>query len=348
MVPISQPKSRQNLLKQVPRQWSSLTRDRLGIFALALFVLGLILLLLPIGAFQGVGGIVFGTGLTVLVSTWSNRQQLAKDANLRRKVEVYGPLHIELQTLRERLEKGRAGSQPYLQWVDVKGMQPDYVPPLLNEKSPQLYCWQEFKADFRNLDFSEHARRQLDMIQQLAMDYNFAVEQALVASETAFAPCIQAAITRVTQSKEFQEWNRRRNLSLSNRLPRDNWFFDIQDDNERLTHTIGAIWATRWLSTESKRVHRPTTLGWLLTGNRDQSVQAIYSVLSSDYSPLPPLEWLREIVDKAWLTLESDAAYQPAQTLHERLFKQVSQAETRLVDTLRSIQDVYEGGPPPL
>src|SRR2546430_210643 len=134
MVPISQQKSRQNLLKQLPRQWSLLTHDRVGLFALVLFVLGLILLLIPIGALQGIGGIVFGTGLTVLISIWSTRQQLAKDANLRRKTEVYGPLHAELQILRERLEETQTGSKPSLLWIDVQGMEPSHATQLLNEE----------------------------------------------------------------------------------------------------------------------------------------------------------------------------------------------------------------------
>ncbi len=354
MVPATQQKRRRNLRQQISRRWSSLTRDRLGIFALTLFVLGLILLLTPIGALQGVGGIVFGTGLTVLISTWSTRQQLAKDANLRRKTEVYGPLHAELQTLRERLEEAQAGSKPYLQWIDVKGMEFDRAPRLLNEKPSQLYCWSEFKADFRNLDFSELTRQQLNKIQQLTMDYNIAVEQALVASEAALAPCIKTAITRVTQSKEFQQWNEDHpgvfTLNTSSSMPND-WFIRIRDGLATPAPSpTEVVWATWWLRAAPMGYYRPTTLGWLLAGNRDQAIHAIYSVLSSPSGsyPPPPLEWLHEIVDEAWPTLESHPTYLAVRTFHEGLFRQVSQAETRLVDKLRYIQDIYEGGPPPL
>jgi len=382
MMPVTQQRHRRNLRKQIPRRWLSLAHDRLGILALALVILGLILLLIPVGALQGVGGIVFGTGLTVLISLWSNRQQLAKDANLRRKTEVYGPLHAELQTLRERLEETRAGSKSYLQWINVKGMEPDHAPHPLNEESPRLYCWLQFRADFRNLDFSEPTRQLLNKTQQLATDYNIAVEQALVASEAAFAPCIQTAITRVTQSKEFQQWSENhpyvfllRTHSVSSPLPND-WFIRILDAVAKAASSPTEVawekalvyldkhpqvaepaspptevaWATWWLRVTPVGYYSPTTLGWLLAGNRDQAVHAIYSVLSSPSGgyPPPPLKWLHAIVDEAWPTLDSHPTYLAVRTLHEELFRLVSQAETKLVDKLRYIQDTYEGGPPPL
>src|SRR5260370_28753520 len=92
-VPVTQEKSRWDLLKKASQQWSLLTRDRLGMAALALVVIGIIFLLIPGGGLQGVGGIIFGTGLSVFLATLTNRQQLAKEANLRRKTEIYGPLH---------------------------------------------------------------------------------------------------------------------------------------------------------------------------------------------------------------------------------------------------------------
>ncbi len=98
------------------------------------------------------------------------------------------------------------------------------------------------------------------------------------------------------------------------------------------------------------RSYRPATLGWLLAENRDQAVHAISSVLSSgigDYPPPPP-EWLKTIVDEAWPALESHPTYSEVRRVHEKLLKQVSQAETKLLDKLRDIQNIYEGGPPPL
>src|SRR5260370_7718681 len=112
-----------------------LTRDRLGMAALDVDVVGIVFLLIPGGGLQGVGGIIFGTGLSVFLATLTNRQQLAKEANLRRKTEIYGPLHAELQNLRERLNETRAGTKPYLHHIDVPRVTP--LPQL--ETSPPLH-----------------------------------------------------------------------------------------------------------------------------------------------------------------------------------------------------------------
>src|SRR5713101_4647828 len=175
-------------------------KDRLGIFALALVAVGIAFFLVPGGQLQGVGGIVFGTGLTVFLGRLTNRQQLAKEANLRRKTEVYGPLHIELRTLRERLEEARAGTKPYLQQIDVPGQ----VSLNQLEEAPRLHRWSEFKADSRYLEFSNASRQMLDQTLKLAMEYNASVEEALKDFEAILATDIQTAITRVVHNPDFQ------------------------------------------------------------------------------------------------------------------------------------------------
>ncbi len=84
-------------------------------------------------------------------------------------------------------------------------------------------------------------------------------------------------------------------------------------------------------------------LGWLLQGNRDQALHTIYAIYST-----PPREWLQAIMEEVWPILEHDPTYLALQTLHEELFKQVGLVERKLLDNLRSIQEVYEGGPPPV
>ena len=358
MMPATQQKSARNRRKQISPWWSSLTRDRLGIFALTLFVLGLILLLIPMGALQGVGGIVFGTGLTVLVSTWSNRQQLAKDANLRRKAEVYGPLHAELQTLRERLEETQAGSKPYLQWIDVPGMQSPRALQLLNEEPPTLHRWSEFKADYRSLDFSESIRQLLNQTLQLAKDYNTTIQIAREASSAILAPLIKVAITQTANSAEFHQWHKEHSdttrgnegVRYNPASPQD-WFVRIGlAQSTPAPPPVEQVWATVWLETGAVGNYQPATLGWLVAGNIAQTVRSIYDVCATPVGsyPPPPLTWIQAILDEGWQSLEGHPIYLAVRTLHEDLFTQVFQAETKLVDKLRSIQDVYEGGPPPL
>src|SRR5260370_10388182 len=109
------------------------------------------------------------------------------------------------------------------------------------------------------------------------------------------------------------------------------------------------VWAATWLRGPMVNA-RTTTLGWLLAGNRDQAlhtIYAIYSTPSGGYPP-PPLEWSQAIMEEIWPTLEHDPTYLAVQTLHEDLFKQVGLVERKLLDNLRSIQEIYEGGPPPV
>jgi len=347
MLPATQQKSRWDLLKKTSQQWSLLTRDRLGMAALALVVIGIIFLLIPGGGLQGVGGIIFGTGLSVFLATLTNRQQLAKEANLRRKTEIYGPLHAELQNLRERLNETRAGTKPYLQQIDVAG-----VTPLRQfETSPQLHCWPEFKADYRSLDFSEPTRQMLNQVLQLALDYNTAVDHALEKTEALLAPCIKKAIDHTAQQPDFLVWrdSHVHGFPDSSSSPQD-WFVRIQNALTTPQPPLAEmVWAATWLRGPMVNA-RTTTLGWLLAGNRDQAlhtIYAIYSTPSGGYPP-PPLEWSQAIMEEIWPTLEHDPTYLAVQTLHEDLFKQVGLVERKLLDNLRSIQEIYEGGPPPV
>jgi hypothetical protein len=335
------------------RHWPWLLHDNVVVGALVLFALGLILIVLglifsSVSALQGVGGIIFGTGLTVFLSQLANRQQLAKDANLRRKTTLYDPPHAELQTLRERLEATRTGVKPYLQWITIPGM----IFPLQRpaEELPQLRCWSEFKADSRSsLDFSERMRLLLDQVLQLASDYNRALIDALTASETIFAPVIDTAITRTANSEAYHQWDRDHPSGLVSDSPswspRD-WFVRIQLAVK--TPPAGIVWATIWLSSGPMGHSRPPTLGWLLAKDQEQAVRCISAACNPPGSfPPPPREWLQAIIDEVWPSLQSHSAYATVWRLHGELFDQVSQAETKLFNKLRDIQNIYEGGPPP-
>jgi len=358
MLPTVQRKHIWNLARRVSQPWLFLTRDRLGVAALALSLSGLVCLLLPVGAtVNGIGGILFGTGLTVGLSTWSNRQQAAKDANLRRQTEVYGPLHAELQNLRERLEEARAGSRSYLQWIDVSGQDPPphSYPSTSSEEPPPLHCWPEFKTDNRgSLDFSERIRQLLNKMLQLAMEYNDAVESAREAAIAVFAPSIKSAIMRVAHSANFQQWQKERSnqqtLPVGSRPPSPHeWFVRIESSLP--TPDTEKSWAAMWLETGATGHYQPATLGWILAGNRERVVQCMDTICRTPSSlsyPPPPREWLQAILDEAWSTLENHPTLLTVRALHEELFQHVSQAEAKVLEKLRYIQDTYEGGPPPL
>jgi hypothetical protein len=357
MTPTSRQKYKHwyDVLKQRVHYWSWPLRDPVIVCALALILLGLALIVLgltvsSVSALQGVGGIVLGTGLTVLLSQLTNRQQMAKDAELWRKTNLYKPLHAELQTLRERLEATRMGAKPYLQWIDIPGMQ--FPVQQSAEEPPQLQCWPEFKTDSRSsLNFSERMSLLLNQVLQLASDYNSAMKDALTASENIFATAIDTAITRTAMSEAYHQWDRDHPSGLavgSASWSSQDWLVRIQ--LALLTPSSGMAWATSWLSSGPMGHYRPPTLGWLLAKDPEQAVRCIDAVCNTPAGsyPPPPSEWLQAIRDEVWSALQGHPTYATVWRLHEELFDQVSQAETKLLNKLRDIQNTYEGGPPSL
>lgn len=353
MIPTVQHKNTQRPTSKLSWSWLSMIRDRLGVAAILLFLGGLICLLLPVGAaVNSIGGILFGTGLTVWLSTWSNRQQTAKDANLRRKTDVYGPLHAELQNLRECLNAEPNRYRPFLQWIDVSGQKSPFLS-LLNqtEQPPQFHCWQEFKTDYRNLDFSEPVRQMLNTVLQESIEYNRAVNDALTFSEAIFAAAIDAAITDTANSAAFHQWNEAHPsglVSSSSSWSSHDWLVRIQ--LALATPPAGMTWASSWLRSGSMGFYRPSTLGWLLAENVEQAVDCIVTVCNTPTGsyPSPPHEWLQTIVEKAWLKLRDHPTFNTVRERHKELLQQVSLVEAKILEKLRYIQDTYEGGPPPL
>jgi hypothetical protein len=194
----------------------------------------------------------------------------------------------------------------------------------------------------------------LNQTYQIAMVYNNAVMAALDAFELLLAPHIKEAITHVQQSEDYKQWLKEHpNGSIPNlsSLSPNDWFFLIYHALKTPTPVaMETVWATSWLANVSPGNYRPETLGWLLSGNPEKAAHSIRRDCFSPGSgyPPPPVDWIRAILDAAWPELESHSTYRSVQILYQELYKQVSQAEKKLMDKLRYIQDTYEGGPPPL
>jgi hypothetical protein len=363
MLQVNQKKQKNPLFKRFSSRLF-FVRDRLGILALIISILGLVGLIASDPTWKGIGGILFGTGLTVLVSRWSNREQLAKDANLRRKTDLYVPLHTELQNLQDRLVESSTDDllrlsfqdrlsgivKPSLQHIDF----PEQTTPRTLEELPHLYCWPEYKKDSRSLEFSESSRQMLNRTHQIALIYNNNVNAALEAFEAILAPHIKEAITRVQRSEEYEQWLKKHPNGINpNPSPTslDDWFMWIYNATTiPMALPVERSWAMTWLDNIFPGNYRPETLGWLLSGNCEKAAHAIYRVCFSPGSgyPPPPIDWIRAILEAAWPEIESHSTYRSVQMLNKELYTQVSQAEKKLMNTLRYIQDTYEGGPPPL
>jgi len=181
-------------------QWSRL--NSLAVVATILLIAGGILLVVGARAhddtWKTVGGIVLGSGLTVVVGALSGReavhQQYAKEANLRRK---------EMKALREALDTAHAGRAPYPRRVAV-----DLTAPLplmnimdtLDRGGPVLRAWSDFKGNYHADDFSPAAHAILDRAQEAARRYNVAVDAAVNATVATLKPHIEAAIKGIVAS----------------------------------------------------------------------------------------------------------------------------------------------------
>jgi len=348
-------------------QWSRL--NSLAVVATILLIAGGILLVVGARAhddtWKTVGGIVLGSGLTVVVGALTGReavhQQYAKEANLRRKTDSYGPLHEEMKTLREALDAAQAGRTPYPRRIAVDPTAP--LPSMdimgtLDRDGPCLRAWSDFKGNYHADDFSPTAHAILDRAQEAAQRYNAAVDAAVNATVATLKPHIEAAIKGIVASSAYQhareELVRRRAEPPPAGVfypPDRSWVAWLADDLLRpgqsidsLADTLARSWATFWATP----VAEMPTVGWLLAGHPDRatsSVEAVFRNVISVSDPPPP-GWVAGIIAAVVADVATVAAFQDARAAFDRLHADVRQGERTLERGLQIIRDRYEGGAP--
>ncbi len=309
-----------------------------------------------------VGGIVLGSGLTVVVGTLTGReavhQQYAKEANLRRKTDSYGPLHEEMKALRAVLDAAHAGHAPYPRRiaVDLAATQPFIGMP--DRDGPCLRAWSDFKGNYHADDFSPSARAILDRAQETARRYNAAVDAAVNATVVALKPHIDVAIEGIVASSTYQHAReglvRRRAEPLTAGVfypPDRSWVAWLADNLlhpgesiDSLVDTLARSWATFWPTPAAEM----PTVGWLLAGHPDRatsSVEAIFRTPLSASDPPPP-GWVAGIIAAVVADVSTIAAFQDARAVFDRLHADVQEGERALERGLQIIRDRYEGGAP--
>lgn len=303
---------------------------------------------------QVVGGIAFGAGLTVLSSTISSRitvrEQYAKEANLKRKDDYYGPLHADLKALRERLEIARSGESSYPLWITGTGQKEPTGRHMIDD-ALTLAKWVEFRTDYRTDNFTLNACRVLDGVIEQATTYNAVIDAARAPTIGILEPVIAKAVELVARSTEFREWQQRRaeQIKASRNDPDDEakWFGSLvnglsPDLDPSVPQRLASAWVDGW------SLYRPETLGWLLAGHANRAALCLDGSL---YTPgsrpaAPPVNWRQSVFESALLSLNGDQSYEQTRHAAHGLFDAVLTAERLLNDGLLYIRDRYEGGRP--
>src|SRR5260370_13218042 len=164
-----------------PRWWAKLKKSMDPILALGIIgaIVGIVLLARPVGLLQVAGGALLGTALSLISTSVASkqavRQQFAKEANLVRKTEVYGPLHEEVKRLYDILDGVLAGTEPCPRWIAGAEEEPEKAKYPHRYKPAAFEQWPEFKTNYHIDDFTREARGILDEVLRLATASNAAI-----------------------------------------------------------------------------------------------------------------------------------------------------------------------------
>jgi hypothetical protein len=272
-------------------------------------------------------------------------RQDAKEANLRYRDEVYGPLHTELKGIRDGMERARAGSGPYPTWIPVRGEQLPrhlrYTPPA--SVGPTFQLWPAFKEAFRLYGaFTTPAYDRLDEIEAAVTAYNHAIEEARETAVPLLRPHVAQALEAETKIPAYLEWKGAyKDAPTPPPYQSFPWFELIERITSSTSSPPGEETATYWL-------RRPLqTFGWLLADRPDQAGQCVFDEYERSTVMPRSVAWFQDIFSQAMPDLKSATPFRQARQAQEHLYRLVSAMETALLNVLINIQHEYEGGPPP-
>ena len=276
-----------------------------------------------------------------------------KEANLRRKNELYVPLHKEIAALCRRLHRSAMGEAPYPAWIEVAG-ESDALRAF--DPSPAAYnWWPEFGADGRRTEFPADRQQQLDALHENVRAYNAGVRCARARAVGLFVPHVAAAIESVTASAPYrarlqvygERTERSAPVERSPETAEDAVWYETLDMVIR-SHQDRApkVWTVSWL--ENWEGSRPATFGWLLAGSPERAMGSVietYARLAHVARP-PKLSWLKAIFLAAWPDLLNAAQLLAARDAGATLCTSAKRIEDDLNSWLIQTRDEYEGGVP--
>jgi hypothetical protein len=330
---------------------SSLAR-RAGLW-MAVSILGLIaILLFGVGLrfqnslLQGLGGLFAGTALTLMVTILTGKeavkQQNAKDANINRKDRLYIPVFNELKSIQDRWENAANRREPYPRYVQGVGNEsPDFMGRPLNY--PAFASWPMFKEGPQKSDFTERASRLLDKVQEVGASYNQAVSNAKEPIRRLLDSHIKEALFNERNDQTFKEWEvvSKQNPSATWSFPRHYWYEYIQ------TCTVPPESANQVAETW---VWAYNSIGWMIVGDIEGASAQIRSGYINVTQRQDPQDtaWFKAVLEKAWTEIDTLPEIHQVRTLAQELSLAVNETKSHVDKGLRYIQEMYEGGEPPI
>jgi hypothetical protein len=294
---------------------------------------------------QGVGGAFAGAALTLAITVITSReavmQQNAKDANISRKNDLYFPVFTDLKSIQDRWLSAAAENDPYPRYIRGIGNEPQEMGgyPL---NYPVFVSWLTFKEGPRKSDFTPKAAALLDKVQEAGANYNQTMTAAKEPARQLLDPHLKSALSDWRNEQSFQDWYAASsNGTQFAASPQRYWHEYIQRCTvppESANHEAEMwVWAYN-------------TLGWMVVGNIEEaSTQVRYGYLNVTHmQETLDAVWFKAVLEKAWADIQALPEIHQARQRAKELSLAVDKAKEHVDHGLHTIQELYEGGEPPI
>ncbi len=296
---------------------------------------------------QGLAGVLGGAALSLTITfvtgTEAVREQNAKEANLTRKYTYYIPVFTELKQIHDRLEDGKQKKLPYPQGIKSMGNEPSPGSLWGNPLSlPTFTNWVAFKEDPYRSNFTEKACTLFDGVQKSGTDYNKVVSEAKDPVIKILNPIIDKAFREWANRDDYKRWKEETNGGSA-------WSSDhyhqwhsyiyryFQRPSDSPPEAQSLVWAFN-------------LLGWIVVNDRDKASDLMQKTYPNNFQTqvTPDTSWFKSILESVWTELQELSCVKEVRKVADELLVRTGQAKDYVQARLNYIQDMYEGGEPPL
>jgi hypothetical protein len=295
---------------------------------------------------QSPGAAITGGGIAMLISQLTGQAALKeaynKDSNLRRKDDLYLPLHTDVKAVLDRLIDARGGAKPFPQAVAVTADGGQGLGISTGADGGSLARWVDFRADSRIDNFSPRACILLNRAVDAAEAYNAAMSFVHERTREVLCSVLTDEIARTRRLRDFELWEQDpAYMTVPPNGPKEHWFALFK--GPRPPEEIGEEMALWWTA---GMPHQPDLTGWLVGGRAEIAADRLHAARSRAVDVALPLEWHGRVLEATSSRLEADETYLTARQSESELFEAIARSEEYLAAGLRVIRDRYEGGEP--